>query len=212
MHAAEMTTMAGRRLKAALKTTLVEHGLLDAQAGTVVISGLSNGYADYTVTYEEYQEQRYEGGSTIFGPLQLQGYIQEFTRLAVAMAKNETVDAGPTPDDFSGKLHGGKDPKHEAPPKGSAFGAVTKDVPAATSIVAGTGVASAMFVGGCPNNNLREQGSFLEVQRLTASGAWSTAAWDGDVETRFHSVPHACGVLSSCAYHDATVMWVQPSM
>ena len=88
----ELTTMAGRRLKKALKATLVEQGVLDAE-GTVVISGLSNGYADYTTTFEEYQEQRYEGGSTIFGPLQLNGYIQEFLRLAVAMAQHQTVEA-----------------------------------------------------------------------------------------------------------------------
>ena len=53
---------------------LAWHGLLGAQ-GRVVIAGLSNGYADYTVTYEEYQQQRYEGGSTIFGPHQLNARV-----------------------------------------------------------------------------------------------------------------------------------------
>ena len=34
-----------------------------------------------------HQEQRYEGASTIYGPHTLQAYIQEFDKMAVAMAK-----------------------------------------------------------------------------------------------------------------------------
>lgn len=57
--------MSGRRVRAAVKAAI------DANTGdnssTVVIAGLSNAYADYTTTYEEFQAQRYEGGSTIYG-------------------------------------------------------------------------------------------------------------------------------------------------
>ncbi len=42
----------------------------------VVIAGLTNTYASYIATYEEYQVQRYEGASTIFGPHTLDAYIQ----------------------------------------------------------------------------------------------------------------------------------------
>jgi neutral ceramidase len=202
----ELTTMAGRRLKSALKATLVQQGALAANGGTVVISGLSNGYADYTTTFEEYQEQRYEGGSTIFGPLQLNGYIQEFSRLAVAMAQHQTVDPGPMPDDFSAKLGKGMQPKAELPPKNGAFGDVSVDV-RASAYTAGEDVVEVMFVGGLPNNDMREGGTFLEVQRQATGGTWQTVAVDGDVETRFHVVPHKCGVLSSCKYHDTTVQW-----
>ena len=52
-----------------------------------MIAGLSNTYADYIVTPEEYSVQRYEGGSTIYGPYTLPAYIQEFNKLAVALAK-----------------------------------------------------------------------------------------------------------------------------
>ena len=52
----------------------------------MVIAGLSNTYADYIVTPEEYSVQRYEGGSTIYGPYTLPAYIQEFNKLAVALA------------------------------------------------------------------------------------------------------------------------------
>ena len=53
----------------------------------MVIAGLSNTYADYIVTPEEYSVQRYEGASTIYGPYTLPAYIQEFNKLAVALAK-----------------------------------------------------------------------------------------------------------------------------
>ncbi len=66
----EMTTMAGRRMRDHMKALLVENGVIGAE-GVVIIAGLANGYADYTTTFEEYQIQRYEGGSTIFGPHQL---------------------------------------------------------------------------------------------------------------------------------------------
>ena len=43
---------------------------------TVVIAGLTNTYASYVTTFEEYAMQRYEGASTIFGPHTLDAYIQ----------------------------------------------------------------------------------------------------------------------------------------
>ena len=43
---------------------------------TLVIAGLTNTYSSYVTTYEEYQAQRYEGASTIFGPHTLDAYIQ----------------------------------------------------------------------------------------------------------------------------------------
>ncbi|KAJ8318838.1 hypothetical protein KUTeg_003929 [Tegillarca granosa] len=54
-----------------------------------VIAGLSNDYADYVTTPEEYQQQRYEGASTIYGPYTLPAYIQQFTKLAESLAKLE---------------------------------------------------------------------------------------------------------------------------
>lgn len=71
----ELTTMAGRRIREALASRLQEltstlhlSDLWVAGTSRVVLAGLANGYADYTVTFEEYQQQRYEGGSTVYGP------------------------------------------------------------------------------------------------------------------------------------------------
>ena len=58
-------------------------GVITEEQGTVVIAGLSNAYADYTVTFEEYQVQRYEGASTIYGPHQLTRRLEKCRTLTV---------------------------------------------------------------------------------------------------------------------------------
>ena len=45
--------MSGRRLRDAVKKTLLDNGFPSNIA--VVIAGLSNTYSDYVTTYEEYQ-------------------------------------------------------------------------------------------------------------------------------------------------------------
>jgi neutral ceramidase len=66
--------MAGRRLRAAVKQVLVEGNVVGAdQEVYVTIAGLANNYASYVTTFEEYQAQRYEAASTIYGPHTLDG-------------------------------------------------------------------------------------------------------------------------------------------
>ncbi len=90
-----MTTMAGRRLRQAVLTQLAPMGV-----DQVVIAGLSNAYAGYLVTREEYAKQDYEGASTHFGPWQLAAVQQETEKLAVALRDGTSVAAGPTPRDL----------------------------------------------------------------------------------------------------------------
>ncbi|XP_061665839.1 neutral ceramidase isoform X2 [Syngnathoides biaculeatus] len=81
----EITTMAGRRLRETVERELQsEGGFWDVD---VVIAGLSNVYTHYITTYEEYQVQRYEGASTIFGPHTLGAYLLKFGELARAIAQ-----------------------------------------------------------------------------------------------------------------------------
>ena len=47
----------------------------------VLLAGLSNVYTHYITTYEEYQRQRYEAASTIFGPHTLRAYMQQYAFL-----------------------------------------------------------------------------------------------------------------------------------
>uniref|UniRef100_A0A8D2KTX9 Neutral ceramidase n=1 Tax=Varanus komodoensis TaxID=61221 RepID=A0A8D2KTX9_VARKO len=79
----EFTTMSGRRVREALKREFETHG---KSGMNILLSGLCNVYTHYIATYEEYQVQRYEGASTIFGPHSLSAYIQLFRGLAKAIA------------------------------------------------------------------------------------------------------------------------------
>lgn len=42
----------------------------------IVVAGLTNTYASYITTAEEYGAQRYEGGFTLYGQHTLDAYIQ----------------------------------------------------------------------------------------------------------------------------------------
>jgi neutral ceramidase len=77
--AQEVTIVAGRRLRRAVAEVL---GL---GVDDVLVQGYANDYAGYVTTPEEYDAQRYEGGHTMFGRWQLAAYLQEVTRLAIAM-------------------------------------------------------------------------------------------------------------------------------
>lgn len=59
----EVTVEAGRRVEAAVAGRLAADG-----AGRVVVTSVANEYAGYCTTPEEYDEQRYEGGHTLYGP------------------------------------------------------------------------------------------------------------------------------------------------
>lgn len=69
----------------------------------IVIAGLSNSYSHYITTFEEYQQQRYEGASTLYGPHTLAAYQQIFDDLTTKLARNQPAPSGPTPFDMRGK-------------------------------------------------------------------------------------------------------------
>ena len=91
--AQEVTIVAGLRLRAAVA------GVLGVPIDDVLVQGYANDYAGYLTTPEEYDAQRYEGGHTMFGRWQLPAYLQEVTRVAVAMRDGAPADAGAPPDD-----------------------------------------------------------------------------------------------------------------
>jgi neutral ceramidase len=59
---AEVTTVAGLRLRQAMQAELSNQGVEVTVVGTY-----TNGYASYVTTPEEYDSQQYEGASTLFG-------------------------------------------------------------------------------------------------------------------------------------------------
>lgn len=171
----EMTTMSGRRLR---------HTLQDIMPNKhVVISALSNGYVQYMTTHEEYQLQRYEGASTLFGPWSLGFMQQEFALLANALVKNIALPAGPKPVDLSGfQLSFQAGVVYDSTPSGKQFGDMQTNPKAMYH--AGETV-TAVFWGAHPKNNFRRQDSFLEVQQLK-DGKWITLRRDRDWDTAYH--------------------------
>lgn len=178
---AEFTTMSGRRTRDAVKKTLVANGF---PADTIpVIAGLSNDYADYVTTFEEYQEQRYEAASTIFGPRTLDAYIQQYVMLAEAMAKGTTVPLGPDPPNLLDKQLSFVLPViFDHAPFGSHYGDVVVD--AKSSYVQGDSVV-VRFVAANPRNDRKWESTFLKVDMLLPTQNWTTVYTDAHWSTKF---------------------------
>ena len=62
-----------------------------ASSTKVVLAGLSNIYTHYITTFEEYQGQRYEAASTIYGPHTLRAYQEQFAYLTEKLVKVSDV-------------------------------------------------------------------------------------------------------------------------
>jgi neutral ceramidase len=186
----ELTTMAGRRLRGAVADAV---GAAWGPDLTLVVAGLTNTYASYVTTWEEYQEQRYEGGFTLYGPLTLDAYIQEFRRLAAAMVAGAPTPPGPSPPNLLGKqwsLVPGV--VADGVPAGRAFGQPSADVGRARFAPGDT--VRVEFHSACPRNDLRSGGTFLTVERrrggrararglrsAAAAGLWRLwGGWGGD--------------------------------
>lgn len=80
----EITTVAGRRLKAQLLEQLKPMGIEH-----VVISPYANAYSGYITTHEEYQLQMYEGGHTVFGEWTLAAFQTNFRHLANELLRHD---------------------------------------------------------------------------------------------------------------------------
>lgn len=85
---AEVTTMAGRRLKNSINTAFGN------VINKVAIAAYSNAYSSYITTEEEYNEQNYEGASTLYGINTLAAYQQEFSTLAKAIVLGDQIKQG----------------------------------------------------------------------------------------------------------------------
>ncbi|KAJ1451704.1 Neutral/alkaline nonlysosomal ceramidase [Pelagophyceae sp. CCMP2097] len=198
----ELTTMAGRRVKAMLRTKFGANV-------EIVVAGLANEYADYTTTAEEYQQQRYEGASTVFGQHQLAAYLQETAKLADAMLAGQIVDAGPTPDDFADDCHDRTaSPEAEAPPPGAAFGDVVSESWTAEAVRAGD-VVIAAFVGGNLARGPGDAQSYFDVEVRNADQTWTAAYVDADFETRVESKKMHGAMLEK--YHEISLRFDVPA-
>ncbi|XP_023732512.1 neutral ceramidase 2 [Lactuca sativa] len=174
----EFTTMAGRRLRDAV-------GAVFKGKVHVVIAGLTNTYSQYITTFEEYETQRYEGASTLYGPNTLSAYIQEFTKLATAIVTGKTVEAGPPPPDLLSKQIGLLPPVVvDSTPLGVKFGDVSTDVPRNSTFKKGE-TLTVVFWSACPRNDLMTEGTFALVELLQGQDTWVPVYDDDDICLRF---------------------------
>ncbi|XP_029465651.1 putative neutral ceramidase C [Rhinatrema bivittatum] len=198
----EFTTMSGRRLREAIKKEFESE---ETPGMNVVISGLCNVYTHYITTYEEYQVQRYEGASTIYGPHTLAAYIQLFRNLSRAIAKDTVKDLpkGPEPPFFNQSqliVLLLKNPVDKSP-ENMTFGDVLHNVQPLYRL---GNVAKITFVSANPRNSVEkmDEHTFLTVEKFeNVSGTWKVVHKDASWETRFIWTKGAQG------QSNATVEW-----
>ncbi|WP_269085927.1 neutral/alkaline non-lysosomal ceramidase N-terminal domain-containing protein [Mycobacteroides franklinii] len=170
----EATIVAGLRLRRTVAA------VLGVDLHCVLVAGYSNGYFHYVTTPEEYEEQRYEGGSTLFGKWQLPALQQVVAELAGAMLRGRDAVSGPPPPDLSARRGREHSATVDEPLSGFQFGDVV-DGPA-THYGVGEQVSVA-FAGANPNNDLHTRSTYLEINRESGT-QWSTIADDGDWSTK----------------------------
>ncbi|NXA04299.1 ASAH2 ceramidase, partial [Sapayoa aenigma] len=200
----EFTTMSGRRLREAVTSEFDSHG---TPRMNVVIAGLCNVYTHYIATYEEYQAQRYEAASTIYGPHTLSAYIQLYRGLARAIATGTIQDLprGPEPPLFNiGNLTLLPSLSAERAPANKAFGDVLQEV---RQQYREGEVAEVTFVGANPRNSAENatEHNFLMVERYSnTSGTWHGVQNDASWDTRFYWTKGSLG------RSNVTIQWHIP--
>mmetsp|Transcript_1911 Transcript_1911/g.3344 ORF Transcript_1911/g.3344 Transcript_1911/m.3344 type:complete len:677 (+) Transcript_1911:373-2403(+) len=179
----EFTTMAGRRLREEVLKKLIDDNSLSPD-GRVVIAGLSNEYSGYVTTLEEYNVQRYEGASTLYGPHTHQAYVQEFLALAGLFPQGATSSPGPKPGLISSKISLLTPVVFDSTGWFESFGDVLQQVHSSYQL-GNNPVITCVFRTGNPRNNLRTNDSFTKVQYRDSNNNWVTIANDGTVDLRY---------------------------
>lgn len=207
----EITTAAGRRVKAKVGGTLANAGYTN-----IILGAMANAYAQYLSTREEYSAQNFEGGFTAYGPWANAALQQEFDRIAQDIVAGRATTAGPNPPDLSnqqfiqtwlsqnGIVNDGGD-----------FGKVLTDANAGYSKTKDSVVVK--FQGAHPRvvQDKKLDGSlssfydpnnytYLEVQRKNGS-SWTTIATDNNPYTAYDWV-RTGGSLSATS--EVTITWL----
>lgn len=181
----EATTMAGRRWKESLAASASLLSLTEEDP-FVVLGGPANSYTHYIATEEEYNIQRYEGASTLYGPHTLNAYINLTTRYLDYLSSSAPglpLAPGPSPPIYVNKsLSFIRGVVYDRSPFFKSFGEVLSDVhptyqPGQT--------ARATFVGANPRNDLRLEQTYALVERQDEHGTWRSVRDDSDWDLVF---------------------------
>jgi len=146
----EVTVTAGARLREAVA------GAAGIDPADVLIQGYANGYAHYLTTPEEYDAQRYEAGSTVFGRNQLAAFTEAAQRLAGDLAAGRPTDRGtPPPRQRPGRF---------GSPSGTTV--LSRPRPVRVTTVRTSGPGAPVVVGfECPHPNRAIPDSYVRVER-----------------------------------------------
>ena len=181
----EATTMAGRRWKEALAHEAEMMSLTADDNPIVVLGGPANSYTHYIATEEEYNIQRYEGASTLYGPHTLNAYINTTLHYLPYLSTDTTShpDPGPSPPiNINASLSFIRGVLFDRPPFFKSFGDLLTDAPDSTSP---GNTISATFVAANPRNNLRLESTYAAVEVLRKPGVWFPFRDDSDWELVF---------------------------
>lgn len=166
----EPTIVSGLRLRRTVAS------IVGADLDDVLCMGYCNAYIHYVTTPEEYLEQRYEGGSTLFGRWELPALMQTVAGLAEAMR-----DGRPVPHTAGPRSRRPPSWLRTAPADTGSFGAI---VAAPAAIYHAGESVETVFASASPSNDVHRNRTFLEVVRL-AGDRWVRVADDGDWSTTF---------------------------
>jgi neutral ceramidase len=202
----EATTMSGRRWKAAIAQAAQD--TLSVSSPQVVLGAPSNSYAHYVTTEEEYNVQRYEGASTLYGPSTLAAYINltltylPYLGSASDIAKLPTIPTGPSPPiNTNNSLSFITGVVYDNAPIGKSFGGVVSN-PAPVTYGPGDYV-NTTFVGANPRNNLHQESTYAAVERQTDSGSWEVVRNDRDWNLVFNWMR----TNTVLGYSEVTLQW-----
>ncbi|KAJ2950251.1 hypothetical protein O0L34_g11613 [Tuta absoluta] len=194
----EPTTMSGRRIKDVVGQVMESNGF----EPRVTVSGLTNEYIHYVATYEEYQVQRYEAASTIYGPHTLNIFLNKFKEFTQVAIDGGSVEPGPEPEDNLQRTISVILPVvMDNAPLGSSFGDVLEQPPQAVN--RGETV-SATFVAANPRNDLKQESTHAAIERLEVN-TWRVVATDADLETKFYWTRQSTLTGTSTAKFEWTV-------
>ena len=149
----------------------------------IIIAPLSNDYGDYLTTFEEYQAQRYEAASTVFGPNTLKALIFQMQRLLSDLMTGFERKSESLPKyEISRKFSLIPGVILDSPYPGRKDGYVIKD--AAEKYLVGQTVA-VEFNGANPRNLQKD--SFLTVEKWSdISNSWLFHDDDSSWYTKVH--------------------------
>lgn len=195
----EATTMAGRRWRQLVKS-IAQTSILPSSAPEphVVLGGPANSYTHYITTPAEYDIQRYEGASTLYGQHTLDGYLDLTSRFLPYLSHRSISSSSDLPlshPDLAPLDPGPSPPIHtniswtfitpvlrDSPGLFKSFGQTLTDVsPVYTLSRTSPPVIAAEFVAANPRNNLRHGSTFALLEKWDEHTArWTHFRDDGD--------------------------------